>query len=169
VSQVPPSDGPNKAIWYVGDLDDTTHYDWVQNQEYDSLQSPFMQKQYGDFLPLNAVACTATVGGNGRYISAANWASGVMRHESGQANSHWADYANFLSKDANNLKFRMEGIVGAPQLSASRFLDQLNTAYEPLVRRLASFHQSYPEPCNAVCTPDCVFVNGNLNVPPYKP
>jgi hypothetical protein len=156
--------GPNQGYRYITSVSNSlagtsTAYYYVVSPDSADPGSEFSRAQYGNYDK------NTNPGG---FISQANLIKNIIRHESGNANSHYAQYVAGQNDPANNLGTVGEQIVGL--LSDTDFKKQVDNILSAK-RTLIGSRALHPEPCSAnydgSITP-CVF-QGYVNYIPYVP
>ncbi len=113
------SGGPNDQYKYVASVSATnpskniaTTFNWLRIPDLDGTMSTFYVSQCGNY--------NATSNPNG-FISGANLAAQVQRHEAGGAVSHWAEYKTAQDNPSNNLGAGAEPLIGTPSTTMNTF------------------------------------------------
>jgi hypothetical protein len=153
--------GPNQGFKYVVSLSDSfngvsTAYQYVVPPDAENTGSAFYMAQCGNY--------NAQTNPNG-FISGANLLAGIIRHESGTANSHYANYVAAQGDSANNLGVVGEAKTGRPTDSLDSFTTDLVNTLNGKVAAIAQAAQV--EPCSVNRDANCVFL-GNINFAPYQ-
>jgi hypothetical protein len=154
--------GPNQGYKYITSISNsngntsTASY-YVVSPDAADPNSTFSKAQCGNY--------NASTNPNG-FISQLHLITNIIRHESGNMNSHYAQYVAAQNNSANNLGTVAEQIVGLP--SDTNFSTTANDVLNPKLSLIGSSAQS-PEPCSAnydgSVTP-CVY-QGGVNYIPY--
>jgi hypothetical protein len=114
-------DGPNTGVKWVESMASGNAlrwlYRWVVHPHIDNLNCGFSLQQTGTFHPVNNP--------NG-LISGANLRANVIRHESGSSASHYAQFAAANANSSNNPGAGVEGMLAAPSVQLSAFVNQVN-------------------------------------------
>jgi hypothetical protein len=154
--------GPNQGYKYITSISNSnggtnTAYYYVVSPDAADPNSAFSKAQCGNY--------NSSTNPNG-YISQSNLISNIIRHESGNMNSHYAQYVAAQNNSANNLGTVGEQIVGLP--SDTNFSGTVTGVLNPKLSVISSSAMT-PEPCsanyNGSVTP-CVF-QGYINYIPY--
>ena len=152
--------GPNHGLNWVTAIRDLTTADWVMHPDVDNPSSDWSQHQCGNWSPINS-ACLNPQGTG--FISAADYAAGIERHESGPANSHYADFKWAFETPSNNLKNAAESQVGPVVETKAQFLafvvGQLDTKRTAVINA----YTGLPEPCSQTCDGTCTTTMGFAN------
>ncbi len=153
--------GPNQGFKYVSSLSNSfnnvsTGYLYVVPPDAENTASTFYQSQCGNY--------NAQTNPSG-FISGANLLAGIIRHESGPANSHYANYVAAQGDTANNLGVVGESQTGAPSVTLDTFTNGVVTTLNGKVSVIAAAAQV--EPCAVNRDASCVFL-GNVNFAPYQ-
>ena len=157
------SGGPNDGYKYVTSVTPTstggvnTAYYYVVSSDLQNSSSAFSQAQCGNYN-----AQTKPSG----YISQPNLLANTVRHESGAAQSHYAQYVAAMSNSSNNVGVVAEQQVGSPGTANQTFIDNVTATLNSKVQAILS--ATGVEPCGCNYDASCGF-QGYTNFPPYAP
>lgn len=153
--------GPNHGIKWLLDVQDATTIDWGMHQDVDNPNSAWSLANCGNFVAGPSNSCTTPNGAG--YLLAANFRSGVERHEIGPANSHHAQYVAAMSRTDRNVRLNAEPIV-APATTSLTDFKQLVALRLGNLETLIRAAIGPPEPCGGECDATCSDFIGYINV-----
>jgi hypothetical protein len=154
--------GPNEGIKWVEQIvaNDPLRwlFRWVIHPHIENLNCAFSLQQTGTFHPVNNP--------NG-LISGANLRTNIIRHESGPAASHHAQFAAANANSSNNPGTGIEPMLAAPSTTLNDFVAQVRDRGQ--TRQLAVGNAAdNPEPPGANSDAAGTF-QGAINFAPYVP
>src|SRR6266545_375824 len=148
------SSGPNTNYKYVTTITNTsgstpTDFSWALNPDVENTNSDFYIHQCGNY--------NAQTNPNG-YISGANLLEGVIRHESGPMNSHYAFYKAAQDNPSNNIGVVGEKQIGPPSESPTQFGSRVEQVILGLIATIGNANRV--EPCGSAYDATCTIFRG---------